>query len=193
MPADRAAAGRLFLLVAPGICWGLFCFASSEVCLDIHIVIHKWMLEQLAKTRWSLIVDVSSEGKMLLSESQKSFLRLLPEVFRGRRIELVVDRFSESRSLNQLRYFRGPVVAHVKACIEDSYGGYVSEDDVAEFLKVRCAPQRIVNYQTGEETIIGRSTSSMTVEEFGNFLDEVALFCMEEFGVAPPEPKHKVK
>lgn len=74
----------------------------------------------------------------------------------------------------------GKVVAYER---EEGIGSGWSKDDWHEALKLAFNSKMIVDVVTGEETRVGRSTASLSISEFSDYLENCLLLFAERYGL----------
>lgn len=87
------------------------------------------------------------------------------------------------------------VLPLIKDALHDiGYNDIRDKDDVHILLRQMFLKRRIVNENTGE--IIGelsRSTTDLTVKEFGEYLDRITQWCAEYLSIDLPQPNSQLK
>ena len=98
-----------------------------------------------------------------------------------------LSKVKRQRSLPQNAYYWGCVLKCVQAGIEDAWGERKSIEWCHLFVKGMFLTEPVINRTTGEQMGEAvRSTSNLSTEEFGEFLDSVIQFCGEKLGVEVP-------
>ena len=101
----------------------------------------------------------------------------------GERVTVTIAQEHQARSQRANAYLWGVVY---KLMAEES--GY-SADDLHELMKLRHNSKLVVEPGSGEEVKIGQSTSKLSVEEFGVFIERVMVDGAEWLGVSIPPPR----
>lgn len=116
------------------------------------------------------------------------FARLL-EMLADGRYEVLVERWSETRSQQQNRYYHGVVVE----LLADYWG--LDHDDAHELIKLHCNPKiiTVLNKESGElqEETIGASTAKLSKENWSKFIERCQRWAAEEFNVVIPDPNQE--
>ena len=101
---------------------------------------------------------------------------------------VTVVKYRVRRSDRQNRYY-WPCFVHVFGEFLRDQGETVDDDQVHELLKNRFLEVVIANRATGE--VIGstaRSTTKLSTVEFNDYLDRIAHWLAETFGIIVPDP-----
>jgi hypothetical protein len=135
----------------------------------------------------SLVCPVDDAGKLRMGEGDRAQINALAHQFAGKALFIQMHPVTR-RSQKQRAYYWAVVVTWIHARLTDA--GYIlSRDDVNELLKLRLNASEVFNPDTGEFLEkVPQSFESLGVERFGEKLDQIAAWCMEMFGEAPPPP-----
>lgn len=96
---------------------------------------------------------------------------------RGKRFNLTIEEFKEIRSNSANAYYWAVIVPIVA-----DWAGYANKEEAHTALKMKFLQKRV----EGKPTTL-RSTSTMSKEEFAEYLDQCIAFCAES-GLVVPEP-----
>lgn len=100
--------------------------------------------------------------------------------------KVTVGKYRQGRSLKQNRYYWG---LFIPAFIEGMAIQGVEIDKDTAHLKLKEMFAGVERVNVGGQTItVPKSTADMTTVEFNAYLDRVAVFLAEYFGVQVPEP-----
>ncbi len=107
--------------------------------------------------------------------------------FEGKEVNIQIDPWSNSRTVQQNRYYFGVVCPFVADGIYDLTGERYSKDAVHEWLRKRFLHEsEIIDISTGEVVKVPSSTKRLTVEEFASYLNDINSFSLEHFGSSLP-------
>lgn len=136
-----------------------------------------------------MVIQCTADGKAKMNDKQRAFFLEMPEGWRGRRVEVRLRVLKSKRSQNQNAYFHAAVIPFFQEMFE-RFGGEVYDANVVkEFLKQKFGAEAIVDMETGELVRVGKPTSDMNKEEFGNFLDAMNAWAFEMWEVELPDPE----
>ena len=123
----------------------------------------------------NFIIDMAS-----VPEKQKLFgiLKKLKPV----RYVFDVKQWKNRRSINQNRYYFGVVLE----TISQATGFF--PDELHDILKRKFNPKIKVLRQTGEELLIGGTTTELNTEEFEKYLENIRIWALSELDVLVPLP-----
>lgn len=98
-----------------------------------------------------------------------------------------LTRCRNQRSLAQNAWYWACHIPHTVAALSEAWGETVTADEAHLFLRGRFLSRPIVNRETGEEVgAVPLSTTALDTKEFSEYLDRVALWLAETFGVVVP-------
>jgi hypothetical protein len=92
------------------------------------------------------------------------------------------------RSLPQNNYYFGVCVKMIKDELWTRGHDDLSAQDVHDWLKSMFNFKEVVNEETGEYDRIPRSTTSLTKDEFNQYIERVQRFAAEKFSLVIPDP-----
>lgn len=101
----------------------------------------------------------------------------------GERITITIAQEVQKRSLRAQAYYRGVVL---KLMAEES--GY-DPDELHEWLKLRFNSKTIADPVTGEEIRIACTTTTLSVEDYGIYIERCMVLGAETYGISFPEPR----
>lgn len=99
--------------------------------------------------------------------------------------ELTITRKSK-RSLPQNRYYFGVCVNMVKEALHD-LGHDISLEETHEWMKSKFNYTEIVNTNTGEVERVPRSTTELSKEDFGAYIEKIQQFAAEFLNIIIPD------
>ena len=117
------------------------------------------------------------KGKNILNEPERFMVHVAS--LEGKKTELTLEKSNERRSTRQNRYYRG-VVCELIA----EHCGYTN-DEAHDALKIRFLSDRTEN-EHGLTRV--RSTTSLSVDEFIYYVNEVVRFAAQDLQVYIPDP-----
>lgn len=95
-----------------------------------------------------------------------------------------VKPYKKDRSAEQNRYYWGVVMTTIQKAIQDSRGEHYSTDEIHEWMRDKFLPKRVITIK-GEPKVLVPSTTTLTVGEFGEYLEQIIGFCAESGIVIP--------
>jgi len=119
-------------------------------------------------------------GAPQFSDTQK---RLLMDEYRrneGKDVRVQIGPYQNKRTTRQNSYLWGVVYAEIAA---DT--GY-STEDIHEAMKAKFLPRNFVDIGN-EEIRVPKSTTTLSTDEFGKYVDQIVAFA-GELGIAIPPP-----
>lgn len=144
--------------------------------------------------KFSLTGRISPEGE--LKFDRKYFANAVTALGAGV-VTITVEKVGK-RTIAQNRYFHGPVIDCFLQCFKNlgidfyeteiagrRYKTPVGPALIKDFLVANCMPEK-VNKTTGEAYTPG--TSELGVQEFSDFIQKIAEFGFDRFGIQLPEP-----
>jgi hypothetical protein len=99
------------------------------------------------------------------------------------RVTVTIAPEVQQRSVRANAYYHGVVLA----LIAEETGH--TADELHEHFKQRFLPVTAVDPLTGEERTYGKSTRTLTVQEFSDYLENVMFFAAEKLGITFPPPR----
>lgn len=125
------------------------------------------------------------EGKILNKQAVRGAFDLSDGSY-----ELKITKRSK-RSLQQNAYYWGVIVAMVHEGFRNM-GNDVSLEETHEYLKARFNYKEIVNTSVGEVMNVPKSTTELSKEEFGMYIDKIQQFAAEYLNTIIPNPGEQV-
>lgn len=117
---------------------------------------------------------------------------LLLETLRGKSIKIEVSDAKPSRSSQANRYYWGVVVFLIWKGLKDQ-GWEMTREGTHEMLRVRfLSEDRPIN-EDGEFVTVVRSTTDLSTEEFGVYLEQCVRFAAEYLNVTIPAPGEQLQ
>lgn len=119
--------------------------------------------------------------------SQKKIADLFKQLKDGN-YKLEATTFGK-RSLNANAYYWMILTDYVQPALYDAgWREIKTKDDAHFFVSNIFLKQRIVNETTGDEMVRIKSTASLSVKEFGEYLEEIIQWAAEYLSIVIPEP-----
>ncbi len=103
--------------------------------------------------------------------------------FNGEQVEVYIKRRVAKRSMQSNKYYWGVVVAKIRMAIHEQTGESYTREEIHEYLKQKFNPARFHSVISGEEDVIGKSTSHLNQAEFSEFVEKCKVWCLDFFGV----------
>ena len=100
---------------------------------------------------------------------------------------ITVVKYRPRRTDRQNRYYWPCFVQMFRDFLADQ-GQPITREEAHEFFKRRFLTREIVNPQTGEVMETTASTADLTTAEFNQYLDTIAAWLHDSFGMIVPEP-----
>lgn len=118
-------------------------------------------------------------------ENETSWEKMLAAMGDGR--WLIEADNSKKRTLPQNKYYFGVVVWEIRNRLEQ-LGNDVSAENVHDFLKVRFNSKPVIG--DGGELLgsVGDTTTAMSKEQFGIYLDKIIPWAQDFLGITIPLP-----
>lgn len=110
----------------------------------------------------------------------KEEMREVMAKFEGKKVTVEVKKYRKDRSLPQLKYYWSVII---RILSEDL--GY-EENETHELLKSLFL-RRVVELR-GKKYVIIRSTSSLSTDEFAEYIEKIKRWASIEAGIFLPEP-----
>jgi hypothetical protein len=123
----------------------------------------------------TLIVDFSDE------DHKKKLYGILKSL-KPKKYHLEIKQHREVRSLSQNKYYWGVVIK-----ILSNETGFL-EDEMHEVLKKKFNPKVKALRQTGEEFLIGGSTTELDTMNFEEYLSKIKIWAIQELDIYIPDP-----
>lgn len=108
--------------------------------------------------------------------------------FEGKEIEIIFKRKYKQRSLQQNRFYFGPILEFFQGLFLESWGEIKSKEEIHEILKFTCNYEEKVNPATGEIIRIAKSTTELTTSGWMDFELQLKQFAQDYFNAVLPEP-----
>jgi hypothetical protein len=123
----------------------------------------------------NLVVDMAS-----VTEKQRLY-EVLKKLKPARYI-FDIKQYRLRRSINQNKYYFGVVLERISQAT-----GFFP-DELHDILKRKFNPKIKVLRQTGEEMVIGGTTTEMNTEEFEKYLENIRIWALSELDCLVPLP-----
>ncbi len=123
----------------------------------------------------NLVVDFSNED-------QKIKLYGILKKLKPTRYFLEIKQHKKSRSMSQNKYYWGVVIK----ILSNETGFY--EDEMHDVLKKKFNKKVKVLRQTGEEFLIGGTTTQLDTSDFQDYLEKIKTWAIQELNIYIPDP-----
>lgn len=97
-------------------------------------------------------------------------------------LRVQVSQHTSRRSAQQNRRYWGYVLTTIRDWIYEHSGQSYAAETLHEFFKQHFQPVTVVQVGT-DQRIIPQSTTALSVEEFGEFVEKVVAYAVTELGV----------
>lgn len=136
-------------------------------------------------TKLQYTTKVNQEGRFALPER---FYTEIGGTFRGKEIEIEVSRAKKRTTWEQHKYYRGCVLLHITAAINEQQGEAFMPDEIHGYMAHRFLKEQKVNNEG--ELILERvkSTAELTRFQYCVFVDECIRFAAEFLHIEIPRP-----
>lgn len=121
------------------------------------------------------------DGKCQWSDGHVEAIRAYVQPLEGKAVTVSFARPRSTRSLKQNAY----LWAAVYPAVSDHTG--MTTEDIHEWCKDEFLPRRFVTL-AGKEKEIRKTTTDLTIKEFGEFVERIVAWAAQELGVSIPEP-----
>ena len=115
------------------------------------------------------------------------------EAYEGKQVRITIEPATRKRSTPQNAYYWAVVVPMVRDGIGQATGDIYTPEEVHEFLKGKFNAVPMVNHATGEVDHIARSTASLKVGQFMDYLAMIRRWAVDFLGITIPEPNEQVE
>lgn len=141
----------------------------------------------MSKIRPKFVGEITLEGRIKLEPPIKEKLDLWLGSLAGQKVEIVIGKPENSRTNAENRYYWGVVVK----LLADELG--YSSEDMHELLKMQFNSKVLDVYAKADKLTprkcrIGKSTASLKVEEFENYLESIRVWAATFLKVVIPLP-----
>ena len=121
------------------------------------------------------------KGKLILDQPQKYLVQIA--ALNGKRVELVLRKKRNPRTLRQNAYYHGVVLE-----ILSEHFGY-DHDEMHDALKYQFLRFRS---DKSPDLISVKSTTKLSTEEFNDYVNRIVRFAADKYGIFIPDP-HQVE
>lgn len=118
-------------------------------------------------------------------EERQGLWRALRRLRGTHRLE--ISQYRKRRSDRQNRYY-WPVFCKLLSDFMREQGENISPDDAHEIFKHKFLRREIIDEKTGEVIAYTASTTKLSTVEFNEYLDQIAYWLNDMFGLVVPEP-----
>lgn len=113
------------------------------------------------------------------------------KLFEDCEIVLEVVKKTRTKSTKQLGYYYAAVIPIIQKAVYEVYQETVTAEEVHDLMKKKFNALEIVNAQTGEIEVFGRSTKKLQTWQFEEFLEKVRRWAKEFLEVDIPLPNEQ--
>ncbi len=127
------------------------------------------------------------DNKLYLDQDYESYEAL--KELEGKRVEVTIKEYKDTRSNRANRYYWGVVIPSVFKAFAEMGIKLVNHDQAHESLRQKFLMEEV---QVGEESFrVPKSTSRMKTDEFANYIFVVVDYLREYYNFVVPEPKER--
>jgi transcription antitermination factor NusG len=133
-----------------------------------------------------LLANIQDQ-KLYLDQDYESYEAL--KELDGKRVEVTIKEFKNTRSNRANRYYWGVVIPSVFKAFAEVGIKLVNHEQGHEACRIKFLMEEI---QVGEESFrVPKSTSRMKTDEFANYIFVVVDYLREYYNFVVPEPREK--
>jgi hypothetical protein len=133
-----------------------------------------------------LLADIK-DNKLYLDQDYESYEAL--KELEGKRVEVTIKEYKNTRSNRANRYYWGVVIPSVFKAFADVGIKLVNPEQAHEAMRIKFLMEEI---QVGEESFrVPKSTSRMKTDEFANYIFVIVDYLREYYNFVVPEPKEQ--
>ncbi len=122
-----------------------------------------------------------SQGHLALSPAQRKLIAAYLKKREGQDVRLTFSQPTKTRSNQQNRYYWGCVLTFIAA-----ETGHTTEE-IHEYCKAAFMPRAFIKLG-GHEKRVTKSTTTLSTDEFEEYLDQVRAFAATELSIQIPMP-----
>jgi deoxyxylulose-5-phosphate synthase len=133
-----------------------------------------------------LLADIK-DNKLYLDQDYESYEAL--KELEGKRVEVTIKKYKDTRSNRANRYYWGVVIPSVFKAFAEIGIKLVNPEQGHEAMRIKFLMEEV---QVGEESFrVPKSTSRMKTDEFANYIFVVVDYLREYYNFVVPEAKDK--
>ena len=133
-----------------------------------------------------LLADIK-DNKLYLDQDYESYEAL--KELEGKRVEVTIKEYKDTRSNRANRYYWGVVIPSVFKAFAEIGIKLVNPEQGHEAMRIKFLMEEV---QVGKESFrVPKSTSRMKTDEFANYIFVVVDYLREYYNFVVPEPKEK--
>lgn len=125
------------------------------------------------------------DGQLILRNKAHILKEIEP--FGNAELEITIQKKKITRSSQQNRYYWSVVVSMIQQRFKELGHEGITRELTHEYLKGRYLFKEVINEATGEVLKLPLSTTELSKEEFGEYLDQVIKFAAESLEIFIPE------
>jgi hypothetical protein len=128
-------------------------------------------------------------NKHLFLDQNWETLEALKEL-EGKRVEVSLKEWKNTRRNRQNRYYRGVVLPIALKAFNDNGIKIIDADEMHEVFKKAFWSREVEWGETTKQIV--KSTTKMSVQEFVDFIYKIAEFLQDSYQVTIPEPSEQL-
>lgn len=133
-----------------------------------------------------LLADIKG-NKLYLDQDYESYEAL--KELEGKRVEVTIKEYKNTRSNRANRYYWGVVIPSVFKAFAEMGIKLVNQEQAHEMMRIKFLMEEV---QIGEESFrVPKSTTKMKTDEFANYIFVIVEYLREYYSYVVPEPKEK--
>ncbi len=134
-----------------------------------------------------LLADVKG-NKLYLDQDYESYEAL--KELEGKRVEVTIKEYKNTRSNRANRYYWGVVIPSVFKAFAEMGIKLVNQEQAHEAMRIKFLMEEI---QVGEDSFrVPKSTTKMKTDEFANYIFVIVDYLREYYNFVVPEPKDEI-
>lgn len=135
------------------------------------------------------IARVNDEGTLMV-QGKARMQKELRETLEGKWVVLTIEKKRKKRTSQQNRYYWGVLIPVARDAFVDAGNWGVTEQEVHEFFKDRFLKNgKEMMMPDGELIKMKPTTTTLTVGEEMEYMEEIIKFLAEYFNVVVPDPE----
>ena len=143
-----------------------------------------WVLEGWKMPK--LLADIKGH-KLYLDQDYESYEAL--NELEGKRVEVTIKEYKDTRSNRANRYYWGVVIPSVFKAFAEMGIKLVNQEQAHEMMRIKFLMEEV---QIGEESFrVPKSTTKMKTDEFANYIFVIVEYLREYYSYVVPEPNEK--
>jgi len=133
-----------------------------------------------------ILADIKG-NKLYLDQDYESYEAL--KELEGKRVEVTIKEYKNTRSNRANRYYWGVVIPSVFKAFAEMGIKLVNQEQAHEMMRIKFLMEEV---QIGEESFrVPKSTTKMKTDEFANYIFVIVEYLRDYYSYVVPQPKEK--